>query len=46
VEMEEGVRLLSNMMDCPPGELEIGMPVQVEFEAVTDEVSLPRFRRL
>ena len=46
VEMEEGVRLLSEMVDCAPGQLEIGMPVQVVFEAVTDEISLPRFRRL
>ncbi len=46
VEMEEGVRLLSNMVDCAPDQLEIDMPVQVEFEAVTAEVSLPRFRRI
>ncbi|MCP4998181.1 MAG: DNA-binding protein [Hyphomicrobiales bacterium] len=45
VEMEEGVRLLSEVVDCSPDELEIGMPVQVEFAAVTDEISLPRFRR-
>ena len=43
--MEEGVRLLSEMSDCTPEELEIGMPVEVEFTAVTDEVTLPRFRR-
>ncbi|MBK7170192.1 MAG: OB-fold domain-containing protein [Gammaproteobacteria bacterium] len=45
VEMDEGVRLLGNMIDCTPQELAIGMPVEVEFEAVTPEVSLPRFRR-
>lgn len=45
VEMEEGVRLLANMLDCPPNELEIGMPVTIAYEAVTDEVTLPRFRR-
>ncbi|MBP8926365.1 MAG: OB-fold domain-containing protein [Pseudomonadales bacterium] len=45
VEMEEGVRLLGNMIDCAPQELAIGMSVEVEFEAVTPEVSLPRFRR-
>ncbi|MBT4520906.1 MAG: DNA-binding protein [Halieaceae bacterium] len=46
VEMEEGVRLVSNMVDCPPDQLEMGMPVSVVFEAVTDEVTLPRFRRV
>lgn len=46
VEMEEGVRLLSTVVDCPPEELAIGMPVEVVFEAVTDDVTLPRFRRV
>lgn len=45
VEMEEGVRLLANMLDCPPDQLEIGMPVTIAYEAVTDEVTLPRFRK-
>jgi uncharacterized OB-fold protein len=45
VEMEEGVRLLSQMTDCPPDELEIGMPVEVSFEEVTPEVTLPKFKR-
>jgi len=45
VEMEEGVRLLSDVADCPPEELEIGMPVDVFFDAVTASISLPRFRR-
>jgi hypothetical protein len=45
IEMEEGVRLLSNMVDCPPDQLTMDMPVEVVYEAVTDEVTLPRFRR-
>ncbi len=45
VEMEEGVRLLSEVMDCPPDELEIGMPVEVEFDDVTHKVTLPKFHR-
>ena len=45
VEMDEGVRLLSELTDGVPGDLEIGMPVEVVFDAVTDEVSLPKFRR-
>jgi len=45
VEMEEGVRLLSEMSDCAPDELEIGMPVEIVFDAVTDEVTLAKFRR-
>lgn len=45
VEFAEGVRLLSHVVDCPPDELLIDMPVEVVFEAVTDEVTLPKFRR-
>ena len=45
VEMQEGVRLLATMLDCPAAELRIGMPVKIAYEAVTDEVTLPRFRR-
>jgi hypothetical protein len=45
VELEEGVRLLTHVSDVAPESLEIGMPVEVEFDPVTDEVTLPRFRR-
>jgi len=45
VELEEGVRLLSEMVDCAPEELEIDMPVEVVFEAVSPDVTLPKFRR-
>lgn len=45
IEMEEGVRILSTVTDCPPGELVIGMPVTVAFDDVTSEVTLPTFRR-
>jgi uncharacterized OB-fold protein len=45
IELEEGVRMVSWVVDCPPGELRMGMPVEVVFEDVTDEVTLPKFRR-
>ncbi|MBW2230684.1 MAG: OB-fold domain-containing protein [Deltaproteobacteria bacterium] len=46
IELEEGVRLLSEVLDVAPEALEIGMPVEVVFEAVTDEVTLPKFKRV
>ncbi len=46
IEMEEGVRILSRVVDTPPDRLEVGMPVEVVFEDVTPEVTLPRFRRV
>ena len=45
VELEEGARMTTNVVDCPVGELRIGMPVEVVFEDATPEISLPKFRR-
>ena len=33
-----------NVIECPNDELRIGMPVEVVFEKIDDEVTLPRFR--
>jgi uncharacterized OB-fold protein len=44
VETEEGVRLTSQVVDCPNEALEIGMPLEVTFERRSDEVALPKFR--
>lgn len=46
VELEEqaGLRLVSNLVDVAPAEIEIGMPVEVAFERAGD-VTLPLFRR-
>ncbi len=45
IEMKEGVRLASQVVDCPPDELAIGLPVEVVFDDVTPDVTLPKFRR-
>ena len=44
VELEEGIRLHSNVVGCANEELRVGMPVEVVFDKVSDEVTLPRFR--
>jgi uncharacterized OB-fold protein len=44
IELEEGVRLVSEMVDCPPERLEFDAPVEVTFDAVTEDVTLPKFR--
>lgn len=46
VELEEGVRLISNMVDVAPEEISIGMPVEVVFEDITEELTLPKFRKV
>ena len=45
VETEEGVRLTSQVVDCPNERLEIGMALDVTFERMSDEVAVPKFRR-
>lgn len=44
VELEEGVQMLTNLVECDPARVTIGMPVEVRFEDVTREVSIPHFR--
>lgn len=46
VELEEGVRMVSQVVDAAHDELYIGMPVEVVFEDVTPSVTLPKFRRV
>jgi uncharacterized OB-fold protein len=44
VELEEGPRLHTNIVDCPNDRIRIGLPVQVVFEKVSDDISLVKFR--
>jgi uncharacterized OB-fold protein len=44
VELEEGPRLTTNIVDCDPNAVRIDMPVEVTFEDVNEEISLPVFR--
>ncbi|MDO8363385.1 MAG: Zn-ribbon domain-containing OB-fold protein [Actinomycetota bacterium] len=45
VELEEGPRLMTNIVDCPPEECSVGMPVVVDFRPLTDDIGAPIFRR-
>lgn len=44
IEMDEGVRLAANLVDCSPDELREELPVEVIYNDVTPEVTLPQFR--
>lgn len=44
IELEEGVKMMSNVVDCDVSDVKIGMEVEVVFDDVTDEVTLPKFR--
>ena len=46
VELEEGPRMMTNIVDCPqtPEALVLDMKLEVLFEPQTDSISLPLFR--
>lgn len=44
VTLDEGPQMLTNVVGCKPDEVEIGMPVEVTFEDVNDEIAIPRFK--
>ena len=44
VELTEGPRLLTNIVDADPDSLEVGQPVTVVFEPAGETDALPRFR--
>ena len=44
IELDEGVRLMSNVVDTPIETLRIGMRVEVLFEAAGPAMAIPLFR--
>ena len=44
IDLEEGVRVTANIIEGTPEVMHVGMPVEVVYEHVTDEVTLPQFR--
>jgi uncharacterized OB-fold protein len=44
VELEEGVRMFTNIVECDPRSVTIGMPVEVTFVQATNQISVPYFK--
>lgn len=44
IELAEGVRMPSNVIDCAPEDVRAAMPVEVTFRKVSEDVVLPLFR--
>ncbi len=44
IELEEGTRLVSNLIDVEPADVAIGMAVEAEMVAFDDDLTLPQFR--
>ena len=45
VDLEEGVRMIAQLRGVAPGEVAVGLPVEVAFERATDQLTLPVFRK-
>lgn len=43
VQLEEGPQLLTNIVDCDPDTVSIGMSVRVDFVSTEGELGVPRF---
>ena len=46
IELDEGYRMISNIINISPDQVVIGMRVKVVFEDATDKISIPRFEPL
>ena len=44
VELEEGPRLHTNIVECANEHIYIGMPVEVVFDRVSDDTAMPKFK--
>ena len=44
VELDEGVRMLGELVDVDPAAVSIGMPVELALTKIDDELTLPFWR--
>lgn len=44
VTLDEGCRMTGNIVDCAPEDVRADMSVEIVFNRVTDEITLPAFR--
>ena len=44
VQLDEGPRMMTNVVGCAPEDVKIGMPVQVQYDDVTPEITLAKFK--
>lgn len=44
VELEEGIRMATRLLECPPEEVRLELPVELVFQETDDGFRLPCFR--
>ena len=45
IDLDEGVRMVGEVVDVADDEIEIGMPLRVDFREIDDDLTLPVWRR-
>ncbi len=43
VDLAEGARMMANVVDCPPDEVTVGLPVRLVWQPLSDGRHLPQF---
>ena len=46
VELDEGPRMVTSLVDVENQDIKAGTPVEVVFDRVTEEITLPKFKRI
>ena len=46
VDLEEGPRLITNIVGCPVDQVKLAMKVTVQFDKAAEKIWLPKFRPL
>ncbi|HEY5014594.1 MAG TPA: Zn-ribbon domain-containing OB-fold protein [Acidimicrobiia bacterium] len=44
VDLEEGPRVMTNVVDCEFDALRVGMAVEVDYRAISDDITIPVFK--
>ncbi|BBO81170.1 transcriptional regulator [Desulfosarcina ovata subsp. sediminis] len=44
VDLEEGIRMMTNIVECKPEDVKIGMDVEVVFDDINQDFALPKWR--
>jgi uncharacterized OB-fold protein len=44
IRLDEGPTMMSNIVECDPESVAIGMPVEVIFEKWSEDITVPQFR--
>ncbi len=44
IELAEGPRIIANIVGVPNDQIHIGMPLEVTFDDINEQISIPRFK--